>query len=508
MSKNNKVYISTNEEFILFVNHSFYIDYAREADNDIIITNSSIVSHAKYSSNYSPYELMMKTLTGSTTAVSTLRTETNKSIYEMIDPLNMWSSYFIQYDIPKDSSTQPAFIYNSLTSMQEFGSQIGFMQLPDAESAHGSIQYKTGLKSSNTQVSEPTGTGLDNVEETDPWAYFLTKADGSYNTAKETGRIRLKRYANSFNVDTDYYVISDNSYEEINSTKEQQKIILTVTTPNRIKYNFGYFTPNTLDISEFYIDDKELGKDLKINLIQANTTLKHINYILTYTGNKVYSNNRGYVTNNYFVQYNKSPLASNWDRDFYREYIDENKYNFYNGYLTGIDDKSFFGSRCMTLHYNYILIDSWNPQKSTNIISKKKSDSTFNVNSINIQGTQITLNVTQSIYNYFLNNDAFMHNWNELFTNSNIAIKNYIDLTMSKFFNMESGMEMIVYKKDDYHNKGINILDSKPSKLDSWDICQNIESNFYTLNNELYLDVKLNETDNIQIFPTLKIYRK
>ena len=509
LSKNNEVYISTVEEIILIINHQFYIDYAREADNNIIKIDGRITPYAPYSSNYAPYEIKSETLTGSNNTLNAAVTDKNKSSFDLIDPLNTWSSYFVQYDIPSNKlqNAKPMFIYNSLTTLMEYGPLIGFINATDAEQAHSGIQYKTGMLKENDTVTTPSYDMLDYVEESEPFAYILSKADGKYNYHDESGRTKLKRYAKSFDVDTNYYIISENSYEQINVTDDYKAILLDVTVPNRIKYNFGYFTPATVNIVDFETKDDELNDKLKINLLLSNTNVKNVNDIPTYTGNKVYTNNRGYVKRNYFVKYNHSPLSSNWDADFYREYTDETHYKNYNGYLTGIDDKSFFGSRCMVVNNNYIKIDNWNPYNQTNITHINDADSTFNVKVVNVESAKIEINVTQAIYNYFLNNDNFIKGWDEQYVNGYISIKNYIDLTMNKFYNMSSGMQLVVYKKDNYDTTSIIMHEVQPDDLNKWGIYENFESKFETRENELYLTAKFDMT-NIEIYPILKIYKK
>ena len=54
-------------------------------------------------------------------------------------------------------------------------------------------------------------------------------------------------------------------------------------------------------------------------------------------------------TTNMFSLEDRSLVSSNWDKDFYRNYTTKDNFNNINGYIPGIDDKSFFGSRCINL---------------------------------------------------------------------------------------------------------------------------------------------------------------
>ena len=162
----------------------------------------------------------------------------------------------------------------------------------------------------------------------------------------------------------------------------------------------------------------------------------------------------------------------------------------------------------MVMHNNYITIDNWNPYKLTNIMKSSEVDSTYNVKVVNIEATKLEINVTQALYNYFLNNEEFMQGWDQQYVNGYVSVKNYVDLTMQKYYNMSSGMELIIYKKDNYDISKININDNRPKDLANWKIYENFESVFETRENELYLVAKFDELSNIEIYPILKIYKK
>jgi hypothetical protein len=137
-----------------------------------------------------------------------------------------------------------------------------------------------------------------------------------------------------------------------------------------------------------------------------------IHRVINYTGNKVFDDNKLYTLNkNYFMIPERSLLSTTWDGTYYRKYTDEENYIFYEGHITGIDDKSFFGSRCMVMHHDYVLIDKWQYDTANDILTYVINDSHFNVESVNTHNTVITINMTTAIFNHFINNNVFANNW-------------------------------------------------------------------------------------------------
>ena len=62
LSKNNELFISMQERFILLINHSFYIDYAHEAVNNIkTIRDDLFQAYQDYSAFWAPYSMDMRT---------------------------------------------------------------------------------------------------------------------------------------------------------------------------------------------------------------------------------------------------------------------------------------------------------------------------------------------------------------------------------------------------------------------------------------------------------------
>ena len=84
------------------------------------------------------------------------------------------------------------------------------------------------------------------------------------------------------------------------------------------------------------------------------------------------------LNKNYFIIPERSLLSSTWDTDYYRKYTSENSYDMEEGHITGIDDKSFFGSKCMVIRNTYIELNKWAYDTANDIFMMSIVDSKFN----------------------------------------------------------------------------------------------------------------------------------
>ena len=114
-------------------------------------------------------------------------------------------------------------------------------------------------------------------------------------------------------------IVKGGQTEEALINEKYKPIVLSISKPKKIKYNFGYFRPKTYDILNFDTNDFELSKVIDMDLMLANTRLKSIGRIDCYTGNKVFNEN-GSVVRNFFTMNDRSIFTSNWDYGYYRAY--------------------------------------------------------------------------------------------------------------------------------------------------------------------------------------------
>lgn len=613
LTKSNELYISLKERFILLINHQFYIDYQHEGANNIKnLTDGEYQSYADYSVLNSPYDIDFKTVVSTSNSIlSHKRNNFHKKLLSIIDRHNMWSSLFVQYDIPNVTMIEnnvdlnkPQFVTYSLEDTIDCNEYVSVNNVYDRGLLYNS--------ESGFIVDMPTNISSLDIISSDSHSYIITKADGDYNhTAKqilervittlnehvesstaqllnisnvlypkkislnetklattiennnmhnptqlklsnilnsnqfimtykdtstdllkrtklmtgnnlvqfkkyisklittESSKDKLLRYVNSFTNDVDVYIIPDNSeVKHIQNTEEYNPLIFTLSIPNQIKFNYGWFTPNTNNMFDFYVDD-ELKDILNVDLLQSNTKLKSINRIKNYTGNKVFEDTKLQKLNkNYYLINERSLLSATWDNNYYRKYTSENEYISIDGHKTGIDDKSFFGSHCMVIHNEYILLNNWSYPTANDILTVKFSDASFNMSANNQRTTTITINISSAIFNHFINNNQFNENWIYFKDSQYTGQKNYINNTLSVYYNDKSKIEVELFSKDTEPNSVINIVTEKPDNLSTYNKYENYSTKFETKENLNTLTIVLNETTGKNIYPTVKIYKR
>ena len=261
-------------------------------------------------------------------------------------------------------------------------------------------------------------------------SYIVTKDIDNILEFK-TKETLLKQYMDTFTDTYTCYIINNKFCETVNINDKYKPLSVQLTIPNKIKYNFGYFNPAFNEMVHYVANDYELSDVLNMSMLLANTKVSSVDRILSYTGNKVFNTTNGNIQDNYFVKKNKSLFESNWDSQYYRSYKSEKQFTHMRGYYPGIEDKSFFGSRCLCLRNEFITLDDFTTNSSNQNKVVTVVDSDYNKFASNDKQYKIVINITQSIYTLFMNDKTFTGNWSESFTDVETSIKNYIASTIS-----------------------------------------------------------------------------
>jgi hypothetical protein len=143
------------------------------------------------------------------------------------------------------------------------------------------------------------------------------------------------------------------------------------------KYNHGIFNPSFKKIFEFDTND-DISKVINMDCLLANTHVKAINPIKNYTYNKIVKTGN-HLNTNYFMIPTKEMFTSSWDNNIYRLYSNDNNYETMSGYITGIEDKMLFGSKCIIIHDNTLVITKYDYDRSNvteNVILSKFNENT------------------------------------------------------------------------------------------------------------------------------------
>ena len=492
---NNEIFISTEEQFILFINHKYNI-YGGNKNYEQIknIDDSSFSGNVKYSINKAPYVIYPDSICGIKDMMM-LHKSSDISIgtYDS-------SIYYIQTDIAKeeyksDSSIYPEYLYFDYSKVNESGRYITI------NSSVGILNRKNGLYSVIKYTPEIVGDNLMDISYRNHYSYLMkNKVSDDYDNSSV-----IINYMNSFSNDYDCYVIDNGECEKITMNDSYHPITVSLSIPNRIKYNYGHFIPRTYDIINFDMNDYKLGDELGMSLLLANTKINSVNRIKTYTGNKIFNKDRN-VIKNYFIENDKSIMSSNWDNDYYRyyKYDNEERFDYMNGYSPGIEDKSFFGSRCITIKNTYITIENFNGNIKQTF---KKVNSTNNTNSKNVTEYEFTININDELDRLFNADDIFNSNWNGLTDDLKNSKTNYIKNTIFDMFNKERHIDIIMYGKYTKDNKNMQLYTDKIDDYSSWSVIEGISTEFGESTENYKITIRLSEHKNTMIHPVIKIYR-
>ena len=394
----NEIYISTTEEMILIVNHQFENEKSVNSHSSMIydVSDGNLTEGCGYKIDIAPYRIYADSICGFSDSMCCRR----ESTYEKNDA----STWFVQEDYPIDelsrnSKVLPHYVYfpaeytdEENTIVNVVGTSVGILR-DDVDGHYSTFQYSDmeSLSNSGHNLTDYIQRQQDS---------FIIKEKKNSNNVLTNGSDELEEYIESMKGNFKCYIISQDSTEEFLITDEYKPIILMMSRPKRIKYNFGYFMPRTYAITKFAIDDYEVADRCGISLFLSGTKLEKVEHLNSYTGNMVIPETAtGPIMKNYFIIDGRSVMASNWDAKFYRTYSQDGSFKYIDGYVPGIEDKSFVGSRCMIIKSDYILLDDFSSVRISARTERVSSD--YNNQSKNIIQRRIIINISQAIYDMF-----------------------------------------------------------------------------------------------------------
>ena len=180
--------------------------------------------------------------------------------------------------------------------------------------------YKT-VKYSDMQSLSRQGHNLTTYIHRQQDSFIVMDDSTGSSVLSSASSDALEEYMDSMTGSFKCYIISHDSTEEFLITNEYKPIILTMSRPKRIKYNFGYFMPRTYAITKFAVDDYEVADRCGISLFLSGTKLENVERLNSYTGNMVIPETAtGPIARNYFIMDGRSVMTSNWDAKYYRTY--------------------------------------------------------------------------------------------------------------------------------------------------------------------------------------------
>lgn len=423
----------------------------------------------------------------------------------------------IEIDTPVFGTDKPVYSYFQLSD--NFSSLPAYDSLGKENVESSEIYQFVCSKNTGNEATHNIGNNfndiysMNNIDYRDKHTYMLkySKYKDSITAAKD----KMDVYKQSFmNNAIKIYIINSgqsagNNYNIIDINNDYQPITLNVTSPNKIKYNYGLFDINFVDIFDFEISDK-ISDELDLDTLYANTYIKDIKSLPNYYYNKIMDDG-AVCTFNYFSESTRNLFATCWDNNIYRLYSNDKDYTRIKGYATGICDKMFFGSICLNIKNDGIILDKWDYTADDNFYEISTSDTNENSNPKNKYN--IVLNLTKTFYKTLLNNETFRSNWNNAkdILNMTVYINNFITNTLTNIYSLISGFDVDVYRKYD-PTIAITSTDlfmkDKPADIENYKVIKNISTKFEEINNEVILTISISDYEGYKYYPTVKILKK
>ena len=507
-SDTNDIIISKAEEFILIVNHVYRSGYYY-GNSNIKTYKDGIIQDINYNWYKSPYAYEMSNIT-----------LMNTSLY-----VNKNNSYILQdLDYLKSIIEIDAKDQNNLN----FNTNYAYF---DIDSSFKSFNHYDINASRNLYIDNVSNHIIENNLQLLTNYYLNSDFDirekNNYLIKQNTiapehlkaisYSDKINAYIESFNNNINMYIIdneigddtsNNTTIEHIKITNNYKPLTIEMITPNMVKYNNGLFNPNFVDVFNFELNDN-ISDRIGMDTLYGNTCITSINSLKSYYYNKVLDNESTY-TYNYFVEPYRSPFSTNWDDNIYRQYSGDDVFKYIQGYVVGVDDKMFFGSKALNLHNNSITLSKWDYNK--NINTAKYNISKYNEHSKQKTVLEISLNLTKTFYDYFLNHKSFVNNWKDIknFASANIYINNYITNVLYNLYDFKGNFDITLYKKYSETIKKKKLAKdhfiysvSKNQKFD--EIEQNYKTEFKDINNEVILTITISDYQNFVYYPVVKI---
>lgn len=172
------------------------------------------------------------------------------------------------------------------------GSSVGILR--DNASGFRTVQY-------SDMSSIDTSNNLTSFIHRQQDSFIISEKIETENDQSDSEEL-LDEYIESMSGNFMCYVISQDSTEEFLITDEYKPIVLMMSRPKRIKYNFGYFMPRTYEITHFAVEDYEVADRCGISLFLSGTKLESLDKLNSYTGNMVIPETAtGPIARNYFI---------------------------------------------------------------------------------------------------------------------------------------------------------------------------------------------------------------
>ena len=296
---------------------------------------------------------------------------------------------------------------------------------------------------------------------------------------------------------------SSTSLIKIETSPSFKPMSIDFTLPEKVKYCVDFYNPNFRDLVVFEINEtSDLIGQSSTSFILSNTRFKKILPIRKYYGFKVFdglSHNLSNTTN-MFVLDSKSLVASNWDYQYYRNYTTDKKYTSVDGFVTGIEDKSFFGSKGIKLRNITIEVEEWNENEMTVISDNVSEFSTSNSSETIGNRMKISINLHRTFFNHFMKTDDknFLDNWNTFNINNETPVNNFVKKSLVNYFKINNRNNFRLFAAEKGSDDKETILMKRPSNFDrDFKEVRNFKSSYRKENNEVIMEIVLTDLTKV-----------
>ena len=493
----NEMIINTLENTILLIDHNFNLKKFDDKMTLFTVDKSKFMYNQKYSWISTDKTLVLNDLQFDKDSIY-FPTRADASVSP-----DIVSSNFYQIDF-FDSGD---FIYtsgkNRITSL--FNPQFNgeYIKIAADENVISSADKDSDVTDSSYDASVFRYTE-NLVSSSVAWALNPSYTSDPYldSSLQDTEKLDLMREDFMNSLSEDNFIIyvkkmngSEVSVTKIETSESYTPIRVSTSYPTNVKYNIDFYNPGFKDLVEFDMNESEdLIEKTKTSFMMSNTSFKNISKIKNYYGYKVFNSNRHALdgkNGSMFINKEMSLVSSNWDSGFYRSYTSRDKYKNVDGYIVGIEDKTFFGSKCISLKGAEIKIQDWTTSVVKVTSSNTSNFSTENESKVIEASKTFEFNITQAFYEHFRNNAVpeFSKNWSAFANNTN-AINNYIKLSLVSFFRINTANAFRLYCKP---SNGQDLLLSMPDDFEDFSEVKNFESKYIEVNDEIVLTVRVTD---------------
>ena len=492
--KKNEMIINTKERTILLINHQFNLNSSNVNPTNIKLENGDLVLNKSYNFISSPYLLNFDKSYGNnqTVNVPTLKTSNDKidgSIFYQIEKFERPNSYlngtdaaiYFSNDIVKSVSKNSVILENSnkavVSNMNSERDMILSVVDPSTKNAEYMKKHAYLIDPSSRMIKDDSKSSYENL---------------------------IDSYMKSFTSTMEVYIKNENDYIFINQTEEYNPLIIQVTRPKNIKFNYGYFVPKFNEMVSFHLNETGLIESCKMDFNSCNTSFKDIKSLKNFYCSKVFNDFSNLsLEKNYYILPEFSLLQSNWDKGFYRQYTSENSYVNVDGVAPGIEDTTFFGSSCIKVKDKKdIIITDFSYSNCLKVNDLKVGDYSTTKKETTYDDKEISINLTLALYNYFINNEVFLSNWKD-FQYNDTYIKNYIKNGLQKYFKIDQKRNLILKEKTSTKEFEMNF--KSPNDESSYTEVKNFKSVYVEDNEDIICKITLENWKNKSYFIELNL---